>query len=442
MRQRDIFWFWLPLFASWMLMTAEGPVISAAINRLPDEVIMLAAQGVVMGLAVMIESPIINILATSTALSKDWAAFRLIRRFTLHLTLLLTVITALVSFTPFFDVVVGRWLGVAPEIARWVRPGLQIMLLWSAAIAWRRFLQGVMIRFKQTRNVAWGSVVRLIFSGGTVMGLAWLTDWPGIIIAATALMAGVIAEAGYATWAVRPQLRRELAPTNPPAEGPALTYRDLFWFHLPLGLTSVLVLMLQPLVTSSLSRLDNPTLNLAAWPLVFQVSLMIRAPGFALPEVIIALTNGVENRRNLQRFAFTIALAVTIIMAVFVLTPLSGLYLTTVQDAAAEVAALAKTGLLFLLPLPGMTVLVAWLRGSLIAHKFTRTVNEGMFINLGVTAASLLVMVSLRWPGLIAAATALNLAIFIELLYLLWRVQQKLAFSFPWLNFVRARPTM
>ena len=29
MRQRDIFWFWLPLFASWLLMTAEGPTISA-----------------------------------------------------------------------------------------------------------------------------------------------------------------------------------------------------------------------------------------------------------------------------------------------------------------------------------------------------------------------------------------------------------------------------
>ena len=37
MRQRDIFIFWLPLFASWLLMSAEGPIISAAINRLPDE---------------------------------------------------------------------------------------------------------------------------------------------------------------------------------------------------------------------------------------------------------------------------------------------------------------------------------------------------------------------------------------------------------------------
>lgn len=64
-----------------------------------------------MGLSVMIQSPIINILATSTALSKDWASFRLIRRFTLHMALVLTIITAVVSFTPLFTVVVEQLAG-------------------------------------------------------------------------------------------------------------------------------------------------------------------------------------------------------------------------------------------------------------------------------------------------------------------------------------------
>ena len=68
MTQTDILLFWLPLFASWLLMTAEGPTVSAAINRLPEETIMLAAQGIVVSLEVTIESPIINLLATSTAL--------------------------------------------------------------------------------------------------------------------------------------------------------------------------------------------------------------------------------------------------------------------------------------------------------------------------------------------------------------------------------------
>ena len=90
MRQRDILWFWLPLCASWLLMTAEGPVISAVINRLPDEVIMLAAQGIVVSLSVMIESPIINMLATATALVRDRASYILVRNFTVHWAVLLT----------------------------------------------------------------------------------------------------------------------------------------------------------------------------------------------------------------------------------------------------------------------------------------------------------------------------------------------------------------
>jgi hypothetical protein len=191
MKQRDIFWFWLPLFASWLLMTAEGPIVSAAINRLPNEVIMLAAQGIVVSLAVTIESPVINILATSTALVKDRASYLLVRRFTLHWMVLLTAVSILIAFTPAFDLVVRQWLGTPDEIADWVQPGLQIMIFWTAAIAWRRFLQGVMIHFNQTRKIAWGTAVRLLASGGTVIGSGTLLpagpassmgpppSWPG-----------------------------------------------------------------------------------------------------------------------------------------------------------------------------------------------------------------------------------------------------------------------
>jgi glycolate oxidase len=69
MSQKKIFLFWLPLFASWLLMTAEAPIIHTAITRLPQPIISLAAFGIVMSLSVTIESPIIMLLATSTALA-------------------------------------------------------------------------------------------------------------------------------------------------------------------------------------------------------------------------------------------------------------------------------------------------------------------------------------------------------------------------------------
>ena len=67
---------WWPLAASWLLMGAELPALSAVIARLPHPEINLAAYGgVVFPLALIIESPIIMLLAASTALCKDWASY-------------------------------------------------------------------------------------------------------------------------------------------------------------------------------------------------------------------------------------------------------------------------------------------------------------------------------------------------------------------------------
>lgn len=431
MRQRDIFFFWLPLFASWLLMSGEGPIISAAINRLPDEVIMLAAQGIVLSLSVTIESPIINLLSTSTALVRDYASFRVVRRFTIHWSILLTVVSALVAYTPLFDVVVFDWLSTPEEIGVWVRPGMQIMIFWSAAIAWRRFLQGAMIHFGHTRPIGWGTAVRLLSSGSTAIGLALLTSWPGVVIGASALMAGVVAEALYATVAIRPLLRDELHPDAAPAEEQEpLGYGELFWFHLPLAATAVLMLLAQPLVNLSLARLDNPTVSLAAWPMIFQLLLMARAAATALPETVIALTRGPETLAPIRRFSLTLTGLTILAMVLLVFTPLLSFYLRDLQDADAAVAELARTGTRLFLLYPALFVVVSWQRGLLIKGRATRPVNTGMAINLVVTALFLALGVALRWPGIPSAALALYAAIFAELLYLGWRVRAQLGISF------------
>jgi hypothetical protein len=441
MRQREILWFWLPLFASWLLMSSEGPIIAAAINRLPNEVIMLAAMGIVTSLSVTIESPIINLLATSTALVRDYDSYRLVRRFTIHWCILLTVLAVLVAYTPLFDVVLYGWLNVPGEVAEWVRPGMKIMVFWSAAIGWRRFLQGIMIRHNQTRKVAYGTAVRLLASGGAVVLLALWSDFPGVVIGSLALMVGVTAEAAYATLAVRPILRAHFSPTGPAAEGTPLTYRALFWFHLPLAATSLLVLLVQPLVTSSLARLERPTESLAAWPVLFQILLVSRAAAFALPEVIIALHHDNRTFVPLRRFSLSLAAVVTLSMAVFTFSPLARWYVYQVQDMIAEVGELALSSLALFIFFPALAVLTSWLRGLLIQSRHTRYVNFAMAINLVITAAVLAWGVMRQWPGLPAAALALNLASLGEVLYLIQRTRQTLPVELSLFRSPEAQPT-
>lgn len=391
---------------------------------------MLAAMGIVTSLSVTIESPIITLLATSTALSRDRASYLLLRRFTIHWMILLTVITFLIGYTPLFDMIILGAMNVPEEVAFWVRPGLRIMLLWSAAIAWRRFLQGVMIRYDQTRRVAWGTVVRLVSSGGTALALFMASDLAGVIIGACALMAGVVAEALYATIAVRPILQNQLGPDSPPSESTALSYRTLFWFHLPLAATSLLTLLVQPLVAFSLARSPNPTLSLAAWPVVFQVMLISRAAAFALPEVIIALSDGEPTFKPLRRFSLTLTGAVSVLMILFLTTPLVSFYLLVVQDLTPAVATISKEGLLVFLTLPAFTTLIAWIRGLLIESRATGIVNGGMAINLVATILVLFLGINLEWPGINSAALALSAAAAAEFIFLWWRVGGVLHFPF------------
>lgn len=420
LRQWDIFVFWLPLYASWLLMCAEGPLLSAMVNRLPNEVVMLAAFGIAITLAVTIEAPIINQLATATALVKSRASFELMRRFTLHWIALLTAVSILIAFTPLFDLVVRRALGAPPEVATWVRPGLQILTLWSAAIGWRRFLQGVLIRFNRTRKVGQGTAIRLVATVGTALSLVRFSDWPGVHIAATALMAGVLTEALYATITVRPVLQNELSP-KPSDALDTLTYRELTRFHLPLAGTAVLALLAQPMVTFALARLPDPTMTLAAWPLIFHATLVLRAGAFSLPEAVIALNRDASTYLPIRRFGFTLAALALLAVAVITWTPLIDLYLGSLQDATPQVAAIAGRGLTLFLFFPALATLGAWVNGLLIGAGQTRDVNKGMAVYVVTIGLLLTPAVLLRWPGVPSAAVALTAATLAQLLYLLWR---------------------
>jgi Na+-driven multidrug efflux pump len=415
---RRIAYYWLPLFASWLLMTAEGPMLSAVVNRMPDEVVMLAALGIVYALAFTLESPIVQLLATSTALVRDRPSFEVTRRFTLHGMALMTLIGVLLGFGPLFAPVVERLLGTPPEIARWVRPGLQIMVLWAPAIAWRRFLQGVLIRFGRPRAIAAGTVLRLLSTVGTALTLASRTQLPGIHVFSWSLMAGVLVEALYVTWVARP-----VVAALPGEAVRPLAYGRLLCFHLPLAGTAVLTLIGQPLVTFVLARLAQPTLNLAAWPLVYQALLLLRAAALSLPEVVIALADQDGAADALKRFAGRLATGIGLFTAVLVLTPLLRLYLFGVQDADPVVAERAWLGLVLSLPLPAGAVVICWLQGLLIHREQTATVNVSTAVQLAVLALGLGAALVFEAPGLPAAVIALQASMIAQAAFMVRRLR-------------------
>ena len=119
---------WWPLALSWMLMALELPALSSIITRLPNPKINLAAYGgIVFPLALIIEAPIIMLLAASTALSKDWDSYKKIRKFMHYTSAALTALHILVVSTPIYFFITRSLIGSPEEIILPARIGLPVL---------------------------------------------------------------------------------------------------------------------------------------------------------------------------------------------------------------------------------------------------------------------------------------------------------------------------
>jgi hypothetical protein len=401
---------WWPLALSWFLMAAEGPALSAGVARLADPEINLAAFGVVYSLALIIEAPIIMLLSASTALSKDWDSYRKLRRFMMWLSAVLTVLHVLIAFTPLYDVVVVGLVRPPAEIVEPARLGLMLLLPWTWAIAYRRFQQGVLIRFGHSRTVSLGTFVRLgadaiVMIGGYLLAIApgIPLSVPGIAVAAAALAVSTTSEAIYAGLRVRPVLRRQVrsaAPVDEPITAPAFLR-----FYTPLAMTSLLALVVQPVGSAALSRMPQALESLAVWPVLSGFTFLLRSVGMAYNEVVIALLDEPRSTRSLRRFAFLLAAVVTALLLVTAATPLAPVWFQRVSGLKPHLAALAHRGLWLALPWPATNVLYSWYQGAVVHSRRTRPVTEAVVIYLLISSTIL-------WAGVAwGQAVGLNVAV-------------------------------
>ncbi len=65
---KRIFLFWLPLASTWLMMSFEGPFLTAIIARMADPKFNLAAYGIAFSFALIIEAPVIMMMSAATAL--------------------------------------------------------------------------------------------------------------------------------------------------------------------------------------------------------------------------------------------------------------------------------------------------------------------------------------------------------------------------------------
>jgi progressive ankylosis protein len=408
LRPRTVIAFWAPLAATWLMMAVEGPYVAAIIARLPDPTPNLAAYGVAFSFAFMGEAPIIMMMTAANTLVADRQSFLALRRFAFRLNLLLTAGMAIALVPPIFRLVTDQLIGLPPDLAARTHAAASLLVFWPAAIGYRRFYQGILVRHHLPRRVAYGTVVRLVTMSLSAAGLALFTRLPGAYVGALSLAGGVLAEAAASRWMAHHIVSALLAGPDIAAR-PPLTTGDIARFYVPLALTSMLTIVVNPLVTFFIGHSRSPIESLAVLPVVTGFAFIFRSGALAYQEVAVALTGGdPERERTIGRVAVWLAGASALTLGLVLFTPLAHVWFVTVSGLPPELGRFAMVPARVTALIPALDYLLSLQRALFVLARRTRVITAATAVEM----AAILVAVPtgilcLDMVGATAATTAL-----------------------------------
>ncbi len=409
---KKIYVFWVPLAATWLMMSAEGPFLAAVIARLAQPKYNLAAYGVAFSFALLIEAPIIMIMSASTALVRDKDSYLKLRNFTSGLNGIITLIMLIILLPPIFSFITEDLINLPQNVAALTHIACIILIPWPGVIGYRRFYQGILIRNNRTRYVAYGTVLRLTSMAVTALSFYSFLEVEGVVVGASALSVGVTTEA-IATrlmahnvikdiWSHEIQERSQAEP---------ISYKFIGQFYFPLAMTSILALGAQPIVTFFMGQSRLAIESLAVFPVINSLVFIFRSMGLSFQEVAITwMGDNYEGLYPLRKFGMILGSSVIFLLALVAFTPISNFWFHSVSGLSLELSEFAKFPTQILAIIPGLSVLLSFQRGLLVNARKTAPITIATSIEvIGVIAILILTIHFLNLIGVIAAAIALTI---------------------------------
>ena len=421
---KKIFFFWIPLSATWLMMATEGPFLAAIIARLANPKFNLAAYGVAFSFAVFIEAPVIMMMSASTALAKDRDSYIKLRNFTFVLSGITTLTLLTFIIPPIFYFITQRLLGLPENVAKLTHQAFIVLIPWPGAIGYRRFYQGILIRSNLTRRVAYGTIIRLMAIVMTSLTCYLFFDLNGAIIGTLSLAVAVSAEAVTSRIMAYTSVKRLLLKERESerSEETPISYRYITKFYYPLALTSILSIGVHPMVTFFMGQSRMPIESLAVLPVILSLVFIFRSIGLSFQEVGIALLEKNNKAfKPLRNFAFGLGIVLVCLLSLITLTPFSNIWFHKISGLSSGLAIFAKFPAQIATLLPGLTVLISLQRALLINNKKTKPITIASSIEvIGIFIMLFVTIVAFNLIGAIAAIAALVVGRLFANGYLVW----------------------
>ena len=408
--QKDVALFFFPLLLNVQLMSVSHSIINAGLARLEDAVVLLAGFSVALVLHLFVASPSYQNHTITIAMVRGRKSLVAMTMFVFLIATWVSILLALLAFSPVGSFVLDRVLGVSPEVARGAREALALLVFLPFVTGLRGLFQGLVIRARRTGLVSLATAVRIVMLFAYLwIGQLWFA---GTRVAAFALLGCVGTETlvmAYFAW--RLKLPAEQAGEN--------NFAGILRYGLPLAYSSGMQQTVPLLINAIISRLPDGTLALAAFGVVRGFLFLLAGPMRNLQQAYLTLVRQSADNAVLMGFLIRVSFGMALVM-LLIAWPLNGPVLGTVMglDAAMRhyIAWPLTACALFPLLYGASNLLRGWFAGAHLTTHLGRSTCYKALLMLILWPA--IQSVPLPLPGIAVAIFLLLAAEFCEAGYL------------------------
>ena len=315
--QKDVALFFFPLLLNVQLMSVSHSIINAGLARLEDAIVVLAGFSVAMVLHLFVASPSYQNHTITIAMVRGRRSLLSVSLFVLIIATWVSVLLALLAFSPVGTFVLDQVLGTAPEVAASARDTLSLLVFLPFITGFRGLCQGLVIRARRTGLVSFATAVRIAMLFVYLwIGQLWFY---GAKVGAFALLGCVGTETlviAFFAWRVK------LSETGEAEKN----FAEILRYGLPLAYSSGLQQTVPLLINAIISRLPDGTLALAGFGVIRAFLFLLAGPMRNLQQAYLTLVQRVEDNRVLFRFFLRTSFGMAVIM-LLIAWPLKGVIL-------------------------------------------------------------------------------------------------------------------
>ena len=307
---RDVSIFFFPLLLNVQLMSVSHSIINAGLARQENFIIALAGFSVAMVLHLFLASPSYQNHTVTIAMVRGRKSLQSVTLFVFLVGSYVSIMLALVAFTPFGTFLLGTVLGVSAAIADEALGALRILVLLPFATGLRGLAQGLVIQARRTGLVSLATGIRIAVL--IVVLLLAKDNFTGARLGAVALLACVTVETlviGLFAWRLHIRHRDEEEKST----------REIIAYAFPLAYSSCLQQTIPLTINAIISRLPDAPQALAAFGVIRGFLFLLAGPLRNLQQAYLTLVSNRADNRVLLQFFRRVSYGMALIMILIAL---------------------------------------------------------------------------------------------------------------------------